>query len=823
MPGPGSAKTAGTEVLSKSALTTTTPRHVCLGHGVMNFFLEIPLVTFFEGGFTLRAHGRFFIVTVFDKESEGDLSPVTIQHPLPSPPQRSLPTNPSESSSSSTPNHNTFDAVKVVCRLRPHLPNEPNAAKSIVQVLNNTEIRITDPHKHLVNRFDFSACYDEQSTQQDIYSGQVQELVTKIFDGVVKRYEHNKKPRVSIADITDEITLQHSSFGCTGSGKTHTLQGSPTDPGITLRAVRTIFERVETLKLNSENQYNTCQVSISCFEIWKDKVWDLLVQGGTATTRDVGRGDLPIRESANGQVFIPHLRHVTIKSIAQFDKLYTQVMRFRSVSSTKLNHTSSRSHAILTIHVDQLSQEGTIIQQGKCVLIDLAGSENNKKTGNENNKERMKESVEINQSLLALRKVVRSLNTGDHRIPYRDSKLTRILSDSLGGTSAGLVICNIAPVASQYRDTINTLNFGSHTRNFLSTFQLNLHFFFLWVGYSAERKFLLPAVSLYRHNAKSVPTLSLAHATAEPIHSPIKLSWVRKQSGDALSKLPFPHTLINSTGVPTPSPPPKQTGEMPDRQPISLGGRMRKLSNSSTARSSSVGFSGSRKLNFRPSAPSLKGSSPAIATGPFQLEELDKRVGEAMRKNLDELVQNRVDMLVQAKLNDGSFNVRSGSQMRHVSPGSDHCRIYDSPIRPPTVAVRTPHQHEDGERLEERICHLEQQLLVIPIPFCLTKKKKKGTEKVLEQREYQQLTPVCHHLFSPQIRNKNSSSLPLLIRLSAPCPRAGAGSTTHASCALSLTKPLWGEQQKAVHTSGGLCPMSEFLSGKIVSCCGSKS
>ncbi|KAI9624589.1 hypothetical protein H4Q26_016818 [Puccinia striiformis f. sp. tritici PST-130] len=585
------------------------------------------------------------------------------------------------SSAAAATSQNTLHAVKVVCRLRPRLPDESAAAeKSIVQVLNQTEIRITDPLKQLVNRFDFSACYDEQSGQQDIYTGQVHDMVVKIFEG---------------------ITATIFTFGCTGSGKTHTLQGSAEDPGITPRAVRTIFERVEELKMNrsliinhgpNQNSQKDYQVTITCFEIWKDKVWDL--------------------------------------SIHQFDKLYSQVMKCRSVSSTKLNHTSSRSHAILTIHVHLINSTNEMEDildlshlLGKCVLIDLAGSENNKKTGNEHSKERMKESVEINQSLLALRKVVRSLNTGDHRIPYRDSKLTRILSDSLGGSSAGLVICNIAPVASQYRDTINTLTFGSHSRNVENK-----------VAHKAlevsDRKFLLPSLSLYQHHSKSVPSLAIAQTTSEPIRVPHKLSWARRPSIDALSRLPFPNntpTKINNKPI-------NQTFQQ--TLPKSLSVKTRDISGcfSSPASPSPTQFvpvPRNRKISFKPSTSTSTtnvDSTTVHARDISQIpdDELDKRVQEVLRKNFDQIVQSRVDLLLQAKLNDGSLTPGTRSSIRDSSFSSRGGIGIEGVTDSPTTTTTTGRQRsssmtikvndqqvKDGERLEERICNLEQQFVNI--------------------------------------------------------------------------------------------------------------
>jgi kinesin family protein 22 len=138
--------------------------------------------------------------------------------------------------------------------------------------------------------------------------------------------------------------------------------------------------------------------------------------------------DLPIREDKGGQIVVTRLTETIISSYHEFDDLYSVASARRSTASTKLNDTSSRSHAILTITVSTEDTSTGKILEGKLSLIDLAGSENNKRTGNEHNSERMKESIKINESLLALRNVVSSLNKGETRIPYRNSKLTRILS-----------------------------------------------------------------------------------------------------------------------------------------------------------------------------------------------------------------------------------------------------------------------------------------------------------------------------------------------------------------------------------------------------------
>lgn len=195
-------------------------------------------------------------------------------------------------------------------------------------------------------------------------------------------------------------------YGCTGSGKTHTLQGTNASPGLIPRTVQCLFASGG----DSSTTATATAISVSYFEILKDKVWDLL---SAHTPADRSKGDLAIRENAQGRVFVAQLTESLVSSVEDFDRLFVKASKARTTAATKLNHASSRSHAVLTLTVRRTVEGKTTA--GKCTLIDLAGSEDNKKTGNEGRKERMKESVEINQSLLTLRKVVTALNSGDVR------------------------------------------------------------------------------------------------------------------------------------------------------------------------------------------------------------------------------------------------------------------------------------------------------------------------------------------------------------------------------------------------------------------------
>ncbi|KAJ1729705.1 hypothetical protein LPJ61_003393, partial [Coemansia biformis] len=197
-------------------------------------------------------------------------------------------------------------------------------------------------------------------------------------------------------------------------------------------------------------------IRMSYFEIYKEAVFDLL------KPRD-STGALPIREDANRKIFVAGLSEKRVESYEQFDSLYQRACGNRSTASTKLNNHSSRSHAILTVRVqwtDDIGEGKTWC--GRLHLIDLAGSEDNRRT--ENGRDRMAESSAINRSLFVLGQVVEALNTGAARIPYRDSKMTRILQDSLGGECLGMMIVNVAPGDYFLQDTQNTLNFATRSR-----------------------------------------------------------------------------------------------------------------------------------------------------------------------------------------------------------------------------------------------------------------------------------------------------------------------------------------------------------------------
>lgn len=323
--------------------------------------------------------------------------------------------------------------VKIAARLRPRIKGElDDEGVRVVHAEDDgpSSICVTNPRDiSQVFKFPFTSCYDQTSTQEDIFQADVEPLIDVVYSGV---------------------TVTIFAYGVTSSGKTHTMQGTKSQPGVIPRAVQAIFARIPSIR-----QFKV-SISASYMEIYKDEVYDLLVDREMAPK-------LPVRENDVGKVFVANLSSVPIRTFEEFDSIYTQANKQRSVGSTLLNRASSRSHAIVTLEISMLDVQENKTLTGKINLVDLAGSENNKLTGNDPS--RMAESAAINKSLSVLGQVVHALNQGASRIPYRNSKLTRILQDALGGESVGLLICNLAPGIKFRQDTLNTLNFAVRTKN----------------------------------------------------------------------------------------------------------------------------------------------------------------------------------------------------------------------------------------------------------------------------------------------------------------------------------------------------------------------
>lgn len=323
--------------------------------------------------------------------------------------------------------------VRVAVRLRPYMGKEDEKGEGLcVRGLDSQNLEIINWRNATETvKYHFDVFHGEQTTQQQVFLSSVKPILPHILSG------------------------QNASvfaYGPTGAGKTHTMLGSSQQPGVIPRAVREVFNLV---KAKNEDEGWDYTIGMSYLEIYNEKVLDLLSPNSH---------DLPIREDKDKNILIPGLTHTTISSFSDFDKHFVPATLNRTTASTKLNQRSSRSHAILLIKVVRTQRALPHRQQtGKLYLVDLAGSEDNRRTGNQGI--RLKESGAINLSLFTLSKVVDSLNSGTSvRVPYRDSKLTRLLQDSLGGSAHSVMITNIAPEYKYYFDTFSALNFAAKSK-----------------------------------------------------------------------------------------------------------------------------------------------------------------------------------------------------------------------------------------------------------------------------------------------------------------------------------------------------------------------
>lgn len=225
------------------------------------------------------------------------------------------------------------------------------------------------------------------------------------------------------------------------------------DRGVIPRLLSNVFRRGKKIVKDSAGA-TAVQVTLSYYEIYNDKVFDLLEPPEKRTSHG-----LPLRAEANGKTVVVGLSERPCEDLRDFEKMYIEANNNRVTASTKLNAHSSRSHAVLRVKLTQTT--GDQVRESTACAIDLAGSEDNRRT--DNGKERLVESAAINKSLFVLSQCIDAISRGDKRIPYRESKMTRILSL---GQNHGItvMILNLAPMRSYHLDTLSSLNVSSRAK-----------------------------------------------------------------------------------------------------------------------------------------------------------------------------------------------------------------------------------------------------------------------------------------------------------------------------------------------------------------------
>lgn len=252
-------------------------------------------------------------------------------------------------------------------------------------------------------------------------------------------------------------------YGQTGAGKTHTMEGRPDPPhlrGIIPNSFQHIFDYVSNAK---DQQF---LVRASYLEIYNEEIRDLL-------SKDP-KNSLELKENIDTGVYVKDLTSFVVKNVTEIDHVMQAGKKNRSVGATLMNQTSSRSHSIFTIVVEcaESDARGDHIRVGKLNLVDLAGSERQSKTGATG--DRLKEATKINLSLAALGNVISALVDGkSSHVPYRDSKLTRLLQNSLGGNAKTVMCANAGPADYNYDETISTLRYANRAKNIKNKPKIN--------------------------------------------------------------------------------------------------------------------------------------------------------------------------------------------------------------------------------------------------------------------------------------------------------------------------------------------------------------
>ncbi|KAI1431770.1 kinesin motor domain-containing protein [Xylaria sp. CBS 124048] len=283
--------------------------------------------------------------------------------------------------------------------------------------------------------FGFDRIFDENTTQTEVYEATTKGLLDSVLDG---------------------YNATVFAYGATGCGKTHTITGTTQMPGIIFLTMQELFE-----KINDCSDEKQTEVTLSYLEIYNETIRDLLVPGGS-------KQGLMLREDSNQAVTVQGLTSHRPKDVQEVMDMIVLGNEYRTVSPTDANATSSRSHAVLQINIAMKDRNAAVNEphtMATLSIIDLAGSE--RASATKNRGERLIEGANINKSLLALGSCINALcdPRKNSHVPYRNSKLTRLLKFSLGGNCKTVMIVCVSPSSAHFDETQNTLRYANRAKN----------------------------------------------------------------------------------------------------------------------------------------------------------------------------------------------------------------------------------------------------------------------------------------------------------------------------------------------------------------------
>ncbi|KAF1936581.1 kinesin family protein-like protein [Clathrospora elynae] len=293
--------------------------------------------------------------------------------------------------------------------------------------------------------FAFDRVFDDTTSQGDVYESTTKPLLDSVLDG---------------------YNATVFAYGATGCGKTHTITGTSQQPGIIFMTMQELFEKIQDVQ-----EEKVTEITLSYLEIYNETIRDLLVEGGS-------KHALMLREDANQAVSVAGLSSHRPQNVQEVMDIIVRGNEYRTMSPTEANATSSRSHAVLQINVSSKDRNASVNEphtMATLSIIDLAGSE--RASATKNRGERLTEGANINKSLLALGSCINALCDPRKRnhIPYRNSKLTRLLKFSLGGNCRTVMIVCVSPSSAHFDETQNTLRYANRAKNIQTKVTKNVY------------------------------------------------------------------------------------------------------------------------------------------------------------------------------------------------------------------------------------------------------------------------------------------------------------------------------------------------------------
>ncbi|XP_006624773.1 kinesin-like protein Klp61F isoform X2 [Apis dorsata] len=344
--------------------------------------------------------------------------------------------------------------IQVFVRIRPINNSEKNdKCTNILEIPNDKEVIIHErPYDKISKKFKFNSVFGPSAKQINVYNVVVNPLLEQVLAG---------------------YNCTVFAYGQTGTGKTFTMEGINKEPslywhsdssaGMIPRSLSHLFDKLQAL----ETQEYTVRVSF--LELYNEDIFDLL-----SNNHDASKLRLYEDASKKGAVIVHGLEEVTIHNTSEVYKILKKGSDKRQTAATFMNTQSSRSHTIfsITVHMKESTIDGEeILKTGKLNLVDLAGSENVGRSGSVD--KRAREAGNINQSLLTLGRVITALVERAPHIPYRESKLTRLLQESLGGRTKTSIIATVSPANINLEETLSTLDYAHRAKNITNRPEIN--------------------------------------------------------------------------------------------------------------------------------------------------------------------------------------------------------------------------------------------------------------------------------------------------------------------------------------------------------------